>query len=125
MVEIEHLDTNVLDAVAASGVRVHPKPATIRLIQYKYKQKKVFMAAGVVVAPFMKVDTMADAQAAFKRFKGKMLLKTRLGAYDGRGNMVIHNEHDLKKAFKKFGDTPLYAEAFVQFVKELAVMVAK
>lgn len=53
-----------------------------------------------------------------------MLLKSRLGAYDGRGNAVVASPEDIITSMEALGDK-LYAEAFVPFVKELAVMVAR
>lgn len=124
-VEIEHLDTNVLEKIAKLGKPINPAPATIRLIQDKFKQKEFLHKAGIAVAPFTPVNGIEDAKQALKKFGGKMLLKARLGAYDGRGNMVVKNQKEIEQAFAKFGDTPLYAEAFIPFKKELAVMVAR
>src|SRR5437867_8145493 len=39
-VEIEHVETEALDALARQGLPVHPVPATIRLIQDKLLQKR-------------------------------------------------------------------------------------
>lgn len=124
-IEIEHLDVDILEEIEKLGTPVNPSPAIVRIIQDKFKQKEFFAAAGIPVAPFVKIDSKADAKKALKEFGGKMLLKTRLGAYDGRGNMVIQAVKDIDTAFKKFGDSPLYAEKFVPFVKELAVMVSR
>jgi phosphoribosylaminoimidazole carboxylase PurK protein len=124
-VEIEHLDTKILDEIVASGIPVNPAPQTIRLIQDKFLQKQFLHKAGVPVAPFVEINTVASAQKALKDFGGKMLIKTRHGAYDGRGNMVIASEADIAQAFKTFAGKKLYAEKFVPFTKELAVMVAR
>lgn len=124
-VEIEHLDANILDRIAVSGKPVNPAPKTIRLIQDKYLQKEFLHKAGVPVSDFAPIKDIEDAKKVFKNFGGKMLIKTRHGAYDGRGNMLIKTEADIVKAFEVFKDQALYAEAFVPFVKELAVMVAR
>ncbi len=124
-IEIEHLDVDVLDEIAKLGTPVNPTPATIRLIQDKFKQKEFLAKSRIPVAPFMKIDSENEAMAALKKFNGKMLLKTRLGAYDGRGSMVVSSLNDVKEGFKRFEGVPLYAEAFIPFEKELAVMVAR
>jgi len=124
-VEIEHLDAEALEKVAATGIPVHPAPSTIRLIQDKFKQKQFLQSHGIPVAPFEVINSKSDAFNLLKKFKGKMLLKTRFGAYDGRGNRLIKNKRQLEKALKDFTGRPLYAEAFVPFKKELAVMVAR
>ena len=124
-VEIEHLDTSVLEVVAKTGKHVHPSPATIRLIQDKYQQKLFLKKADIPTADFVEIKTPADAKKALKTFDGKMLLKTKHGAYDGRGNAVVANQQEIDAAVKRFADKQLYAEKFVPFTNELAVMVAR
>lgn len=124
-IEIEHLDVDALEVIEKLGKRVNPSSATLRIIQDKLKQKEFFSEAGIPVAPFVGIDSKDDAVKALEQFDGKMLLKTRFGAYDGRGNIVVESNEDIKEAFKKFGDAKLYAEKFVPFEKELAVMAAR
>ena len=124
-VEIEHLNADALEAIEKSGIPVNPAPATIRLIQDKFKQKEYLHQAGVPLAPFVSVADKQAALAALEAFGGKMLLKTRHGAYDGRGNMVVASSADIDTAFETFGEQQLYAEGFVQFERELAVMVTR
>jgi phosphoribosylaminoimidazole carboxylase len=46
-------------------------------------------------------------------------------AYDGKGNYVVKSESDIEKAVAALSKTPLYAEKWAPFVKELAVMVVR
>ena len=124
-IEIEHLDAVVLQRIAESGVPVNPAPATIQLIQDKYAQKVFLQKHGIPVAPFIKLEDAAMASIQFDRYERAMIIKTRLGAYDGRGNMVITNYDDIPMAFERFQGQQLYAEKLVPFEKELAVMVAR
>jgi 5-(carboxyamino)imidazole ribonucleotide synthase len=125
-VEIEHLDADTLETLARElGKPINPAPAMIRIIQDKLAQKEFFANAGIPVAPFIAIDSEKDARAALKQFGGRMLLKTRFGAYDGRGNMVIASEADITKAFQHFVDAKLYAEQFIPFTKELAIMAVR
>lgn len=124
-VEIEHLDAAALETLVETGIKVNPAPSTIRLIQDKFLQKKFLQEANIPVAQFTDIADAASAGVALKKFGGKMIIKTRHGAYDGRGNMVVSSEEDIATALKAFEGRALYAEAFVPFVKELAVMVAR
>lgn len=124
-IEIEHLDTRLLQELAELGKSVNPAPATIALMQDKLAQKQFLQAAGIPVALFTEINDESSARLALQEFGGRMLLKTRRGAYDGRGNMVISSEADIATAFKTFNGQALYAEKFVPFQKELAVMVAR
>lgn len=62
-VEIEHLDADALEKLAAAGATINPAPATIRLIQDKYAQKVFLQKAGIPVAPFVAANEAA-AQSA-------------------------------------------------------------
>jgi phosphoribosylaminoimidazole carboxylase PurK protein len=121
-VEIEHLDAQLL---ATIGKPVNPAPQTITLIQDKLTQKQFLQRAGVPVAAFVDITDKASATKAWQAFGGKMVLKTRKGAYDGRGNQVVSSEAELSEALQHFAGQELYAEKFVPFQKELAIMVAR
>lgn len=124
-VEIEHLDADVLARLAALGKRINPAPQTVRLIQDKLRQKEFLRNAGIKTAEFAPVEDLASAAKVWEKFGKKILVKTRRGAYDGRGNMLVTSKTELKAALEKFNGQALYAEKFVPFVKELAVMVAR
>jgi 5-(carboxyamino)imidazole ribonucleotide synthase len=124
-VEIEHLDAEALNTIRGAGTDVHPAPQTIGLIQDKLHQKEFLRAAGIPVAPFVPIENLRDAEAARKQFGGKMIIKTRHGAYDGRGNMAVNTRADTQKALQRFAGKLLYAEQIIPFKKELAVMVAR
>ena len=53
------------------------------------------------------------------------MLKSRTGAYDGRGNYAIKNRSDMQATLDTLRDRPLYAEEWATFQLELAVMVVK
>src|SRR5439155_18131669 len=106
-IEIEHLDAGVLETLESGGAKINPAPATIRLIQDKLAQKIFFDDAGVPVAPFAGLESPDQGLEILQRFGGKMLVKTRFGAYDGRGNMVVASPEELKRAFDFFKDQPL------------------
>ena len=53
------------------------------------------------------------------------MLKNKRLAYDGRGNVVVPTEADAMKCFEKLGGIELYAEEWISFTKELAVMIVR
>lgn len=123
-VEIEHVDAKLLDEINSLGTPVNPSADTIALIQDKYSQKQFLQKADIPLGPFVEITDKASAIKAFEQY-GRMLIKTRFGAYDGRGNIVIDTLEDIDTAFEIFAGKGLYAEKFVPFQKELAVMVAR
>lgn len=124
-IEIEHLDAKLLEEIAGLGKPVNPAPKTIGLIQDKLEQKKFLRSKNIPVADFMEITDGKSAIEAAKEFGGTIFIKTRQGGFDGRGNKLVSSPDDLKEAFEIFNDQPIYAERFMPFKKELAVMVAK
>ncbi|KAJ2311008.1 phosphoribosylaminoimidazole carboxylase ade2 [Coemansia sp. RSA 2702] len=124
--EIEHVNCDELAAIEKSGLaKVRPSAETIRLIQDKYLQKEYLAEMGMALPEYTKCDTVHEAVDAGKAFGYPFVLKCRLGAYDGRGNYVVKSEGDVAAGFRQLGGKMLYAEKFVPFIKELAVMVVR
>jgi phosphoribosylaminoimidazole carboxylase PurK protein len=121
-VESEHVDTEALAKVTKP---VNPAPATVAMIQDKFAQKQFLRQNGIPVADFVEITDKDSAEQALQDFGGKMLLKTRHGAFDGRGNALVASPEELKEAFKSLGGKDLYAEKFVPFTRELAVVLAR
>lgn len=125
-IEIEHLETKALKLIAKSGhASVFPSAATIELIQDKLAQKKFLANKKIAVAPFAEISSKKDALDFLHKCNSPIMVKTRFGAYNGLGNMLVRNEKELDHAWKKFAGTQLYAEKIISFSKELAVMAAR
>lgn len=143
-VEIEHVECDVLEEIATKGVEVpspdgqgtimkrvpvHPSYKTLRLIQDKYQQKEYFAKNGLPIAPQMAIESgearAASIVQAAKLFGFPFMLKGAKGSYDGRGNFKVRGPEDFETAATQMGDQPLYAEKFIPFRMELAVMVMR
>lgn len=123
--EIESANAEALDMLVSAGKEVHPSPTTLKIIKDKFKQKSFLKDHGIPVADFVIIDSELDAEQAGVDFGYPFLLKTRFDSYDGRGNFVVNNKDEIKDAFDKFGNVPLFAEKFFPFIKELAVVSAR
>ncbi|KAK1690776.1 phosphoribosylaminoimidazole carboxylase [Colletotrichum godetiae] len=138
-VEIEHVNTEVLEEIATRGVITapgtvkkvpcHPHWQTLRLIQDKYLQKEHFAKGGLPIAPQMAIESgpaMPESlTAAYRAFQFPFMLKARKGSYDGRGNFKVRGPEDYEEAIQTMGKLSLYAEKWVPFEMELAVMVVR
>jgi len=123
--EIESANAAALQILQAQGKAINPQPHMLALIKDKLAQKQFYQRHHIPCAQFVAVDNKQDILRAAQAFTYPILLKARFDAYDGRGNMVICNENEIDIALEKLGHKNLYAEQFVPFVKELAVMVAR
>jgi 5-(carboxyamino)imidazole ribonucleotide synthase len=137
--EIELADDRTLLNIMKKGKPVNPSPFTLSIIKDKLKQKEFLAKNKIPTAEFFschpeeKSDegskilryTQNDILNCAKKFGYPFLMKARSDAYDGRGNFVVKNKSDIQKGLDKLKGRNLYAERFVKFKKELAVMVAK
>ena len=123
--EIESANAEALEMLAEEGHDINPSPHTLALIQDKYLQKRFLTERGIPVAPSFEITGPADVSAAARAFGYPLLLKARLGAYDGRGNAVVGRATEITAALGKLAGRSLYTERFVPFTKELAVITVR
>jgi 5-(carboxyamino)imidazole ribonucleotide synthase len=121
----EGLDVNILKSISEKGIAVNPAPNTIALILDKSTQKNYLSKAGIAMGSYAEIKTADDAVKLLDKYNGKMVIKTRTGGYDGYGNRVVVNKEQIAQAFEDFKNRLLYAEAFIEFKKELAVMAVR
>ena len=132
-VEIEHVDTNVLEELENESltqgqkIEIQPNWETIRTIQDKYLQKKRLIDAKVDVAKSQPIKTVSkeELQEVSDQIGFPFMLKARKGAYDGRGNYPVRSPEDFEPAMKALQGRELYAEKWADFAMEIAVMVVK
>ncbi|KIW99183.1 phosphoribosylaminoimidazole carboxylase, ATPase subunit [Cladophialophora bantiana CBS 173.52] len=132
--EIEHVDTKILEELEAERPyvegtkwsRFQPSWHTVRTIQDKFTQKQHFAKYGI---PISKSTAAHSSQQGLIDVGDKLgypfMLKSRTQAYDGRGNFPVKSLSDIGPAISALAERPLYAEKWVHFKMELAVMVVK
>ena len=118
-IEIENVNVEALKALQKEGKKVYPQPEVIELIQDKRSQKQFYQQQNIPTSPFVLVENKADVQRQLS-FLPAMNKLGREG-YDGRGVQKITSAADAGKAF----DKPGLLEKFVDFDKEISVIVAR
>jgi len=98
----------------------------MRLIQDKFLQKTHFSNHNIPVPKFVEFNSI-DTKHDFSNENYPFVIKKRTMGYDGYGNMLIKNADDIAVAWEKFNGRSglLFAEEFIDFDCELAVMVAR
>lgn len=126
--ENEFIDPDLIEKIEHQKL-VYPSSKTLRLIQDKFIQKTTLRNASVPVPSFEKIESIDDIIAFSKKYGFPFVLKSRTMGYDGYGNATIHNDIEIETAYNKFQSDPqrnqLYAEEFIDFTKELAIMIAR
>ena len=123
--EIEHINTSALKALQEEGATIYPSPASLAMIQDKYRQKVFLAEHGIPVAPFREIATASDIEQAAQAWGYPLVLKAKKDAYDGRGNARIDQPHDIEQAITRLGNRELYVEKCLDIDKEIGLMIAR
>ena len=131
-VEIEHVGVEVLKDLELEGINVQPSSRVLSIIRDKFLQKEHFAAHSIPLPPFHKTSSIEEIKRAANSLGLPIMLKSRKGGYDGRGNAVLESIDDaaIQDALQKLGCTAaneldLYAEGWIPFDCEIAVMVVR
>ena len=120
--EIESGNTDVLSRLKA---RIEPSPSTLGIIQDKLSQKKFLSENELPVSQFYEITSLDDLREKIKELGLPVLLKSRRGAYDGRGNFKISSSDEVEKAYQYFDGKSLMIEKFVNFKMEVSVIAIR
>jgi 5-(carboxyamino)imidazole ribonucleotide synthase len=104
---------------------VRPSPDVLRVSQDRVTEKSFLNNAGVATAPWVAVGTLAELEAAVARLGLPAVLKTTRLGYDGKGQAMLRGPEDLAPAFARLSPKPLILEGFVDFAREISVIVAR
>ena len=118
----EHVPQEVLRALVADGVRVHPGPDALQFAQDKLLMRARLAELGMPQPEWARVTDAAGLQSFLDEHGGRAVVKTPRGGYDGKGVRVVA---DPEEVADWFDDGELLAEELVDFTRELAQQVAR
>jgi len=120
--EIESGNTDVLSKLKA---KIEPSPSTLGIIQDKFLQKTFLSDNELPVSQFYEITSLDELHEKIKELGLPVLLKSRIDAYDGRGNFKITSLDEIEKAYHHFDGKSLMVEKFVNFKMEVSVIAAR
>jgi 5-(carboxyamino)imidazole ribonucleotide synthase len=118
-VEIENVSIQALEKLESEGIKVFPQPAVLKIIRDKGLQKQFYAEHAIPTSPFYLVNNKDEISKYLSEFP--FMQKIRTGGYDGKGVTPLLSSYDIEAAF----DDPSILEKFVDFEKELSVIVAR
>jgi 5-(carboxyamino)imidazole ribonucleotide synthase len=125
----EHVPTAILHDLEAAGIAVRPGPDALVHAQDKAVMRERLGALGVP-CPENRVVAHPDALVAFAEEHGwPCIAKTSRGGYDGKGVWKLDGPADARIPFDGLeglrSDAVVIAEEFIDFTRELSVLVAR
>ena len=122
----EHVPQEVLRALVADGVVVHPGPDALQFAQDKLVMRARLAELGVPQPDWAPVRSIDELQAFLDEHGGAGVVKTPRGGYDGKGVRVVRAAGEAEDWMDALDDgDALLVEELVPFVRELAQQVAR
>lgn len=104
---------------------VHPGTHVLASMQDRWAEKRLLDELAIPVTPFRLVRNERELVRAIEELDTPLVLKTRTGGYDGKGQVVIRDESDLAAGVALTADAECIAEQWVPFDRELSVIGAR
>ena len=125
----EHVPAEVLAALAADGVALHPSPAALVFAQDKLAMRHRLTGLGLPCPRWASARTAEEVAAFATQVGWPLMVKTPRGGYDGKGVQVCRSLADVRPWLDGVGQgglaDGLLLEEVVPFTRELAVLVGR
>ena len=123
----EHVPLAILESLEGQGVSVQPPSKALRFAQNKLQMRARLTELGLPMPAWAEIKTAQQLDEFIAENGGVAILKTPIGGYDGKGVAVVRSAADASDWLAKIEDFggSLLAEAKVEFVRELAQLVAR
>ncbi len=118
-IDIEHVNLDALFKLEEEGIKIFPRPRTLKIIKDKGLQKEFYKKHHIPTPHFHLINQRKELQKHLSFFP--VAQKLRSGGYDGKGVEILRAEKDIQNAF----DAPSIIESLVDIQKEISVIVAK
>ena len=109
----------------AERVPLYPPAQALETSQDRLAEKSFFRDLGIPAPEFEPVETRDDLERAVERIGLPAVLKTRRLGYDGKGQYVLRERHDLGRAWELFPGGGLILERFIPFTRELSILAVR
>lgn len=122
--EFENVPTASI-AVAEQHTPIRPGSHVLHTTQHRVREKSFLRDAGVPVGPFAPVNSLDELRVAADSIGLPAVLKTAQMGYDGKGQLVLRDGANLEEAWQSLGPGDCILEGFIDFVREVSVLIAR
>jgi 5-(carboxyamino)imidazole ribonucleotide synthase len=123
--EFENVPANTTELLAREGAAVAPPGRALAVSQDRLAEKTFLNRAGAPTVAFAAVDDAEAIREALGRLGAPLLIKSRRGGYDGKGQAWVERADQAGAVFAATGGRPAIAEAAADFRRELSVIAAR
>lgn len=123
----EHVPTELLERLETLGHKVRPGPSALIHAQNKLTMRRKLEKLGLPQPHWAAVKTAAEVQSFISQHGPKVVAKTPIGGYDGKGVLVIESAAEISHwlgSIASYGGELLLEERIL-FNRELAQLIAR
>lgn len=117
-IEIENVNTDALFRLELEGVKIYPRPATLKTIKNKILQKQFYKDHAIPTSDFIITENRLALEKHIDFLPA--VHKIGEGGYDGKGVQLLQTKNDITYGF----DELAVLEKMVDIYKEIAIIVA-
>ncbi|MBS0479762.1 MAG: 5-(carboxyamino)imidazole ribonucleotide synthase [Proteobacteria bacterium] len=122
--EFENIAIDPVDYLSTK-TPVHPAPAALAIAQDRASEKAFVNGIGGRTAPWRRVESLGELEAALATIGAPAILKTLRLGYDGKGQVRIAGIGEAEDAWRAIGERPAILEGFVEFSHEFSIILAR
>lgn len=123
--EFENIPTQWVESIAQRKP-VYPGVKSLAVSQNRLNEKQLFASLNIPSARYHEIRSESDLQAAVTALGLPLVVKTVTEGYDGKGQFLLRDAEQISQCWQKLGvSTPLIAEEFIQFKRELSILAVR
>lgn len=122
--DTEHVPAELL-AWLETKKPVRPGADVLRVVQDRCEQRRFLETVHAPQTRYAQASDLQSLQTAANAVGFPCVLKTRRSGYDGKGQIKVDRLEELEDAWGRLEHDPCLLEAFVDFEKEISVLLAR
>ena len=124
--EHEFIDLDLLQQIQKElQAEFIPSLPVMAILVDKLHQRQFLHQQDIPVPQFVAVDNLSGLAAAGHKLGFPCVIKARRNGYDGKGTWIAGDSLELNSAWQSMGAVPCVVEAYIPYVKELALIAGK
>ena len=122
--EFENIEIQALEELEKI-VDIKPSLRALKISQDRYTEKSYLHSLGIKTSQFYKIDEVKEIEKLLIKVKKPILIKTRRFGYDGKGQVLVKNQNDIKRNFQGNKISSSIAEEVIKFDKEFSIIIIR
>ena len=123
--EFENIDLDAATYIEGKG-KLPQGAYALQITQNRTEEKQLIKSAGLPVPNFAVVNNGAECEQELAKFSFPAVIKTCRGGYDGKGQLKLNSEADIKEAITFANEhEQCIIEDWITFDKEISVIFSR